>query len=81
MTSREGEGLDQHNFGEFELVQGEASDVFGLRLTDRDSGAVSIWWARDEVIAKLHGRIHWTLNLNNMALDEKAGIFPPGQYD
>ena len=76
MTLGESKELDQHDFEDFELVQGTAPDIFGLKLTDQVSGSVSVWWTTDKVIAKLHGRVHWTLNLDNNDLDERAGIYP-----
>ena len=45
------------------FVLGSGQGTFGLRLVDRESGVVSMWWATAEKIAVLHGRIHETLNL------------------
>ncbi len=80
METREVTKVNEYNLENFELIQGKSSNIFGLQLKDRDSKDVSIWWATDETIAKIHGRIHFELNRNNKQLDEMAGVYPPGSY-
>ena len=72
--------MDNHNLRDFEIIEGNANNVFGLCLRDGESGEVHTWWVTNKDLARLHGRIHWQLNLGNHALDEMAGIGPPGQY-
>ena len=57
-----------------EIVRGKASDVFGLRLTDDDSGEIHTWWLSFAKLASMHGEVHESTNLGNEQLDDVAGI-------
>ena len=67
----------EYNLEDFEIVDGP--DTLGLHLWD-ESRADHTWWMPDQDFARLHGRIHETLNLDNEALDASGGISPPGKY-
>lgn len=64
-----------HSFESFEIIDSKSPDIFGLKIRSAD-GQTHTWWMRDTDLARMHHRIHWTLNLSNKQLDEMARTGP-----
>ncbi len=62
----------QHNLERFEIVAGESSDIWGLQLS-ADTSEMVVWWITEKNLARMHNRIHWTLNRDDEWLKKKGG--------
>ena len=74
----------QYAVERIEIVESQSPDVKGLYMKLRDTDSYITAWVLDKELARLHGWIHRTLNLENRQLDDLAGladIGPEGRVD